>query len=116
MNTEEFDALKEGDVVWYFEITLSTAGNVSRQLIAKLEKRKDSSFYIVEVEKGTSWREGRMISFWRDGYEVSYHLFKTYNDGIDYWNSVLLNNMDCLTSKYEQAIKRIKGKLLKKND
>ena len=115
MSTEEFDALKEGDIVWYFELTLSTAGNVSRQLVAKLEKRKDKSFYVVQVEKGTSWREGRVVSLWLG--EINHHLFKTYNDGIDYWNSVLLNNIDRLTSKYEQAMKRIKGKLLeKKND
>ena len=115
MSKEEFDALKEGDIVWYFELILSTAGNVSRQIVAKLEKRKDKSFYVVQVKRGTSWREGRVVSLWLG--EINHHLFKTYNDGIDYWNSVLLDNIDRLTSKYEQAMKRIKGKLLeKKND
>ena len=49
MSTEEFNALKEGDIVWYFELTLSTAGNVSRQLVAKLEKRKDKSCTRIEL-------------------------------------------------------------------
>ena len=41
-------------------------------------------------------------------------LFKDYNDGVDHWNSVVNNELDRLTSYYEESTKRVKGKLLKK--
>lgn len=119
MTQEEYSALKEGDKVWYFKISFSRTlyGNLAVGLIAELEKTKDEDrFKVIQVKKGTSTKVGRVISAGDWGSIRLAELFKDYNDGIDYWNSVVHNEVDRLTHYFEDAVKHVEGKLLKKND
>ena len=114
MTKEEFSELKPGEVVWFFKIEFSLSGNVSLNIIAKLEKReKENQFSVLQVDKGVSWKKGHIVEFskWRPEYT---NLFKDYREGVDHWNSIVLNTVDRITSKYEQTIKRVKNKLLDK--
>ena len=118
MTQEEYSALKEGDKVWLFAINFnigSLHGTLGMGLIAELEKRdKEDEFDVIQVKKGTSTKAGRIMRIGKWSDPSRHELFKDYNEGVDYWNSVVHNEVDRLTSKYEQAIKRVKGKLLKK--
>ena len=113
MTQEEYNGLKQGDRVWCFRINFNTTlyGTLSVGLIAELEKTDGNSFRVIRVKKGTSTKTGRIM------YVYSYQaheLFKNYNDGLDYWNSVVHNEVDRLTHYFEEAVKRANEKLLKK--
>ena len=113
----EPETLKVGDRVWCFKISFSLGslyGTLAVGLIAELEKtEKEDEFRVIQVKKGTSMKAGKTIKAGVWGSVSSTELFKDYNEGIQYWNSVVQNEIDRLTSNYEQAVKRVEGKLLK---
>ena len=113
MSKEEYSALKIGDKVWLFDIEFSVHGNLYYNMIAKLEKLEGKDrFKILDVKMGSSFKPGdtQYLPEWKH----SVKMFKDYNEGVDYWNSIILNKIDYMTSIYEKMIKRAKSKLLKK--
>lgn len=112
--------LKEGDQVWCFKISFSIGtlyGTLSVGLIAKLERaEKKNEFRVIQVKKGTSMKAGKTIKAGVLGSVSLTELFKDYNEGVQHWNSVVQNEIDRLTSNYEQAVKRVEGKKLKTKD
>ena len=113
----EPETLKEGDHVWCFKISFnlgSLYGTLAVGLIAELEKtEKEDEFRVIQVKKGTSMKAGKTIKAGGWGSVSLAELFKDYDEGVQYWNSVVQNEIDRLTSNYEQAVKRVEGKKLK---
>ena len=116
----EPETLKEGDHVWCFKISFSHRslyGTLSVGLIAELERaKKEDEFRVTQVKKGTSMKAGKTIKAGVWGSVSLAELFKDYSEEVQYWNSVVQNEIDRLTSNYEQAVKRVEGKKLKTKD
>ena len=112
MSLEEYNGLKPGDHVWVSKVIFSDTGTNTLGLLAELVKIGKDEFKVVKVEKGTSLKEGRVVT--SGYYSFSYpNLFKSRKDAIEHWNNVIYNTLDRLTSKYEQTMKRVKKKILK---
>ena len=119
MSKEEYDELKPGDCVWCFMISFcgSLHGTLANGFIAELEKTKlDDKFEVIQVKKGTKLRVGNIMTVGCWGCAAIEEIFKDYNDGVDYWNSVVRNEVDRLTHYFEEAVKRVNGKILKKRE
>ena len=115
MSLEEYNGLKPGDHIWVSKVMFSDTGTNTLGLLAelvKIESKNQEKFKVVKVEKGTSLKEGRVVI--SGYYTFSFpNVFKSRKDAIDHWNNVIYNTLDRLTSKYEQAMKRVKKKILK---
>lgn len=117
MTPAEYKELKPGDHVWCFSIYFNGTlfGTLGLGLIAELEKRdEEDEFNVIQVKKGSSLKAGKIMTIRKWSSPSISELFKDYNDGVDHWNSVVNNELDRLTSYYEESTKRVKGKLLKK--
>ena len=117
MTPAEYKELKPGDHVWCFSIYFNETlfGTLGLGLIAELEKREGGdAFNVIQVKKGSSLKAGKIVTIRNWSSPSIPELFKNYNDGVDHWNSVVNNELDRLTSYYEESTKRVKGKLLKK--
>jgi hypothetical protein len=120
MEKDEFKALKIGDIVFGAVIELSIRGESFVKCsrfkleVTKLDDascgRRYACFKILDNYGKTNNKVGSNIYF--DVYD-SYQLFFNEKDAIEYWNSLIYNGIDKLTSRYEGAIKRLKSKIIK---
>jgi hypothetical protein len=121
MERDEFKALKVGDIVFGAVIELSNRGEsfvkcsrfkleVTKLDDASYSRRHYAYFKILDNYGKTNNKVGSNICF--DDYD-SYQLFFNEEDAIEYWNSLIYNGIDRLTSRYEGAIKRLKSKIIK---
>ena len=119
MEKDEFKALKIGDIVFGAVIELSNRGESFVRCsrfkleVTRLDEasygRRYAYFKILDNYGKTNNKIGSNICF---DYYDSYQLFFNEKDAIEYWNSLIYNGIDRLTSRYEGAIKKLKNKLI----
>ena len=116
MSLEEYNGLKPGDHIWVSRVMFSDSGTNTLGLLAELVKIEGKhgkdEFKVLKVEKGTTLRENGIVTTGYYSFNFP-NAFKTRKDAIEYWNNVIYNTLDRLTSNYEQTIKRVKKKILK---
>ena len=111
---------KQGDIVYIVDLEISKKGNrINRKIFIEARCKEVAQysykFEILKVYSGTSYKVGELIYVATGSrkYITPYReIFQTYEDAKEYWNSVIQDNIDKVTSVYQESIKILNKELL----
>lgn len=115
MERSEYELLEIGDHVFLFKLEISYHSHINRGIAAELKKTGKTEFEVVKVISGKLLKVGDKIEIgdiWNSTY-LPANLLKDVEEGVEWWNSMLRNAEDHLTSEYEKKRKAIQKRLIK---
>lgn len=103
--------LKVGDTAWYGRLEFGKKFSCIRSLFCQVKIVNINEFYISFewVDKGRLSRESIPIVSYGD--DMSNSLYESEKDLKEDWNSIVLNEIDHITSFYQKHLKLIKKKI-----
>ncbi len=114
MEKDEYKKIGIGELVYLFKLEISLHHHVNLGIAVELKKTGEDMFKVSRVICGKVLKVGEEIKIddrWKSRY-VCGNLFKSVEEGIEWWNSKIRNAEDGLTSDYERKKKSLNKRLI----